>query len=186
MSRFFTAALGVITVLGLAAGSTVVNADEVPEPVTGVWQKHEYRFQFMGFTTTYSCDGLADKLALLLKYAGARNDVKAYPSACASGYGRPDKLASASLTFYTLTAPTGHGDEKLVPAVWRPISVTEKTPRELGYGDCELVDQFRTNLLPMFAARHIDSHMTCVPHQISGSSIDLKFEALTLSPIPKK
>jgi len=31
----------------------------------GVWQKHEYSFVFMGFTSTYSCDrsGRQDKIA---------------------------------------------------------------------------------------------------------------------------
>src|ERR1700689_2245195 len=42
----------------------------------GVWQKHEYSFQFLGFTTTYSCDGLASKLKDLLIAAGARADAK--------------------------------------------------------------------------------------------------------------
>ena len=74
-------------------------------PATGVWQKHEYRFSFVGFTTTYSCDGLADKLKLLLLAAGARKDAKSQPAACARGFGRPDKFASAYLTFYTLSTP---------------------------------------------------------------------------------
>ena len=29
------------------------------DPEQGVWQKHEYSFQFLGFTTTYSCKTLA-------------------------------------------------------------------------------------------------------------------------------
>jgi hypothetical protein len=74
-------------------------------PTKGVWQKHEYRFSFFGFTTTYSCDGLADKLKLLLIAAGARMDAKSQPAACTNGFGRPDRFASAYLTFYTLAAP---------------------------------------------------------------------------------
>src|SRR6202795_3344304 len=82
------------------------SADEPSAREPGVWQKHEYSFVFMGFTTTYSCDGLADKIKLLLIAAGARHDAKSWPGACANGFGRPDKFARADLTFYTL-APIG-------------------------------------------------------------------------------
>src|SRR5579859_3894759 len=78
------------------------SADEPSTREPGVWQKHEYSFVFLGFTSTYSCDGLADKIKLLLTAAGARNDSKSQPSVCANGFGRPDKFARADLTFYTL------------------------------------------------------------------------------------
>ena len=150
----------------------------------GSWQKHEYTFQYMGFTSTYSCDGLADKLKVLLLAAGARADLKSQPGACAEGFGRPDKFAQAYLTFYTLVplapdAPAGSG---AVPGLWRAVALASRSPRELALGDCELVEQFRHDLLPMFAARSIDSHMTCVPHQESGSVINLKFEVFAAAP----
>jgi hypothetical protein len=137
-------------------------ADEPPNaaaPDRGVWQKHEYSFAFMGFTSTYSCDGLADKLKVLL-------------------------IARADLTFYTL-APAGSdtsADAKRVDAVWRPVSFADRSPRELGTGDCELIEQFRNNVLPMFATRNVDARTTCIPHQISGSVISLRFESLAAAP----
>src|SRR3979490_174249 len=82
--------------------SRTSSADEPSAHERGVWQKHEYSFVFMGFTSTYSCDGLADKIKVLLIDAGARHDAKSFPGACANGFGRPDKFARASLTFYTL------------------------------------------------------------------------------------
>src|ERR1700727_3789592 len=84
-------------------------ADEQPaaNPQQGAWQKHEYSFQYLGFTTTYSCDGLASKLRIILLAAGAREDAKAISDGCARGFGTPDRLARARLTFYTL-APGGH------------------------------------------------------------------------------
>jgi len=85
----------------LVTRTSLANEPSAREP--GVWQKHEYSFAYMGFTSTYSCDGLADKLKLLLVAAGARQDAKSQPGACASGFGRPDKFARADLTFYTLT-----------------------------------------------------------------------------------
>jgi len=80
----------------------------------------------MGFTSTYSCDGLADKIKLLLTAAGARQDSKiCRPVPCAKRFGRPDKFARADLTFYTL-APSGTDTPpgtKPVDAVWRPVSI---------------------------------------------------------------
>jgi hypothetical protein len=159
------------------------SADDAPStaaPEHGVWQKHEYSFAYMGFTSTYSCDGLADKIKVLLIAAGARRDATSRPGACASGFGRPDKFARADLTFYTL-APVGgtaSADGKPVDALWRSVKFAARSPRELGTGDCELIEQFRSNVLPMFTTRNLDNHTSCIPHQLSGSNIDLTFESL--------
>ena len=154
--------------------------DPAHEP--GVWQKHQYSFAFLGFTSTYSCDGLADKLKVLLLAAGARGDVKASGGACPGGFGVPDKLARADLTFYTLAPGVGGSPADSADGVWKPVAIAARAPRELGTGDCELVEQFKTTVLPMFTARNIESHTVCVPHQESGSPIDLKFEAFGLRP----
>src|SRR5580692_4214887 len=174
-----TALLGCTLLTALSASSAFADDASSAAPEPGVWQKHEYSFAYMGFTSTYSCDGLADKLKLLLVAAGARKDAKSQPGACANGFGRPDKFARASLTFYTLapsvtdTVPAS----KPVDGVWRPVTFTNRSPRELSTGDCELVQQFRNNVLPMFTTRNVDDHTTCVPHQDSGSVINLKFES---------
>jgi hypothetical protein len=149
----------------------------------GTWQSHKYTFQFMGFTSTYSCDGLADKLKIVLLAAGARADVKSAPGACASGFGRPDKFARADLTFYTLTpADSGTVAGGGVQGVWRPVTFAARQPQQLGLGDCELMEQFRQQVLPMFTTRNVISSTTCIPHQESGSNIDLKFEAFAAVP----
>jgi hypothetical protein len=163
-------------------------ADDAPARQPGVWQKHQYSFEFLGFTSTYSCDGLADKIEVLLLAAGARRDSKSYPGACANGFGSPDKFARAELTFYTLTpsgtlAPSGIDTSgKPVDGVWRPVVFADRSPRELTTGDCELVEQFRNNVLPMFTTRNAEDHITCVPHQNSGSLISLRFESFAAAP----
>jgi hypothetical protein len=153
----------------------------------GVWQKHEYNFQYFGFTTTYSCDGLATKLRILLIAAGARADAKSISGACVRGYGDPDKLARANLTFYTL-APVGDAGNTSPPVsgAWRSVAFANRRPREIALGDCELIEQFRDKVLPMFTTRNIENRMTCVPNQLSGSGIDLKFEVLAALPGAKK
>jgi hypothetical protein len=183
--RKLVAMVGYSLVAALLASSPCLAADSsAGESDLGIWQKHEYSFVFMGFTSTYSCDGLADKIKLLLIAAGARKDSKSQPGACAAGFGRPDKFARADLTFYTL-APAAAGapsDVKPIHGTWRAVSFSARSPRDLSRGDCELVEQFRNNVLPMFTTRNVDSQTTCIPHQDSGSIINLKFESFTAAP----
>ena len=157
------------------------------EPEQGVWQKHEYSFQFLGFTTTYSCDGLASKLKVLLIAAGARADAKSSSNGCVGGYGSPDTFARANLKFYTL-APIENGENASPPinGVWRSVVIADRSPREVAPGDCELIEQFRDKVLPMFTTRNVDNRMTCVPNQLSGSVINLKFEVFAGLPAAKK
>jgi hypothetical protein len=140
---------------------------------------------FLGFTTTYSCDGLADKLKELLIAAGARADVKSFPGACAASFGRPDKFARADLTFYVLAPLDNQAGSNQTPVdgIWRSVTFANRSPRDLLIGDCELVEQFRDQVLVhMFTTRNVVSHTTCIPHQDSGSVIDLQFESLVAAP----
>jgi hypothetical protein len=170
---------------GISVTALAVEPSADSEP--GIWQKHEYSFQYMGFTTTYSCDGLASKLTAFLIAAGARADAKSTSLGCARGYGAPDKFAAARLTFYTL-APTGTGESASQPikGEWQPVTFAERSPREVARGDCELIEQFRDKVLPMFKTRDIESRMTCVPNQLSGSLINLKFDVFAAVPTAKK
>jgi hypothetical protein len=170
----------------LLGGAALADDPAAAAAQPGTWQSHKYTFQFLGFTTTYSCDGLADKLRLLLLAAGARADVKAQPGACASGFGRPDKFARADLTFYTLTPTEAPTDAKPVNGTWRPVTFANNSPRELGLGDCELIEQFRDRVLPMFNTRNVVSNTACVPYQYSGSTIDLKFDSFAAVPAKKQ
>src|ERR1700761_3306459 len=169
----------IIAALGLSLSVAALPAAREP----GVWVKHDTVFQFMGFTSTYSCDGLAYKLRILLIAAGARADAKSTADACSSGYGRPDKFARARLIFYTLAPATAGGSDGVpVDGNWRSVVFADRSPRDLRLGDCELVEQFRDKILPMFATRQVESGMTCIPNQLSGSLISLKFDALSAAP----
>lgn len=172
-----------ILAVALLLSRASLAAEGAPDAGPGTWQSHKYTFQFLGFTSTYSCDGLADKLRIVLLAAGARSDVKSTPGACASGFGRPDKFARADLTFYTLTpADSGAAAGAGVQGVWRPVAFASRQPRQLALGDCELMEQFRQQVLPMFTTRNVVSNTTCIPHQESGSNIDLRFDSFTAVP----
>ena len=164
--------LALIVTAPCAGTASASESTPASAPQAAVWTRHQYSFLYMGITSTYSCDGLADKLKVLLIAAGARPDAVSRPGACASSYGQPDKFARADLTFYTL-APAGDGkqaEDGSARGIWRAVRLAIGSPRELANGDCELVEQFRDVVLPMFTVRSVDDHTTCVPHQESGST----------------
>ena len=164
-------------------------------PVDGVWIEQKASFTHLGFTSTYSCDGLADKLKRLLIVAGARPDVVANPVGCANGYGRPSKLARVDLKFYTLSpadlvppgtpVAAGAGGVVPVPGYWKAVQFAGLSPRDFGAGDCELVEEFRDVLLPKFTTRSVESQLMCVPHQVSGGGLRLGFESFVAVPQAK-
>src|SRR5262249_51300455 len=97
-----------------------------------------------------------------------------------------DKFARANLTFYTLApadSAKGSGDATQgASGTWRSVSLSDHKPITLRIGDCELVEQFSHNVLPMFTTQNVVNRTTCVPHQDSGSLIDLRFDAFAATP----
>ena len=144
------------TVLVLAACAPLAPlaaADEAA--VQGVWLKHERRVDYVGFTSLYSCDGLEDKLRLLLKAAGARDDIKIHTS-CSNPFAGPSRIADAEVAFYALApaaaAATAAGAAPPEPGVgvWKAVEFSEQRPYWLDPGDCELVEQFDLFLVELF------------------------------------
>jgi len=156
-------------------------------PVTAVWVPHEVSFSYMGFTSYYSCDGLETKLKLLLRTSGARADLRVSAS-CSDMSGGPSRLSNARLRFHTLAlqAPTDV-KEALQPALgeWRTVSLRNRLPSGLSEGDCELVEQFDRELLPLFTVRDRVSQMNCIPHQRSFGGLRLQYSVLAPIPEPK-
>ena len=71
-----------IVYFGSASAAPAGAAAEAPPPELGIWAEQNYSFVHLGFTATYSCDGLADKLTYLLRAAGARADIQARALGC--------------------------------------------------------------------------------------------------------
>jgi hypothetical protein len=69
---------------------------------------------------------------------------------------------------------------------WKTVDVKAGLPHFVDPGDCELVEQFSKDVLPLFTTRNVESRMTCVPHELSPGQIRLKFEVLApLPPVEK-
>ena len=170
--------------IGLPAATALASeADAAVE--AGIWQKHEYSFRYVGFTSKYSCDGLAEKLKLLLLTSGARPDIRSEPGLCTEGFGHPDPLARAELVFYTLAPAASHARGEPGQGRWRNVTFAQRDPMDLQIGDCELVEQFSDEVVKkMFTTRNLIDKTSCIPHQESGSVIDLRFESLAPMPPP--
>ena len=163
-----------------------------PSPVDGTWQKHEGTFSYFGIVTRYSCDGLEDRVRRLLGMVGARPDFHV-SGACTSARVVPNRDQWIRVTFYTL-APAGSPPparqtgmrstptSEAARGEWREVEWTPTGPPELASGDCELVDQFAKQILPLFATRGLENRMRCTPNEANRLGIRLKFEVLAALP----
>ena len=152
-----------------------------PAEEPAVWARHEVDLQYMGFTTRYTCGGLKSKVRLLLKYMGVRDDVKILERGCEYGYQKVADFPRLKITFWAPALPE-KGDKDPgdpVLGVWKPVTIKRDSPKGLEMGDCELVEIFRDRVVPKFLTRDMQGDVNCIPHQLVGNRIDLRFEVLT-------
>jgi hypothetical protein len=55
--------------------------------------------------------------------------------------------------------------EAPVIAHWKTVEVAPGGTGIDAAGDCELVEQIKQKIMPLFTARNVDSNARCVPHQ---------------------
>jgi len=65
-----------------------------------------------------------------------------------------------------------------VPAHWKAVNLKLGRDVASNSGQCELLEQIRQHLLPLFTARDIVFKSHCVPHQVSPGSTVLRAEVL--------
>jgi hypothetical protein len=95
---------GALAMLAALSGAAVWadTPDQAANGVTAVWTPKEVRFVYMGFTSKFSCDGLADRIRSVLLVLGARKDLKVSPSACSTPFGRPDPFPGVTIKMNVL------------------------------------------------------------------------------------
>lgn len=174
-----------IALLALMTCATPALAAE--QSAMGAWKRHEVELTYMGFTTRYSCDGLRDKAALLLRQLGARPGFKVTGFGC-PGFQQVTEFPRVKMVFEAPEVPAKgqRGVGEPVPAAWQRVQITNRQPRDLALGDCELVEQFRDKVLPLFTTRNVVDRTSCIPHQLSGSVIDLQLEVLVGQSVDKR
>ena len=124
---------------GILSAGVALAGDAAPAtPQPGVWKKHTYAFHFMGFTSTYSCDGLADQLKVLLLAAGARKDDPSARSDRPGAHKQPyfihraDGGVLAFAGIYELWRDDAAGDGDPDAWLWTAAIITTQAQDDLG------------------------------------------------------
>jgi hypothetical protein len=158
------------------AGATE-SAPGVPQPAR--WTQKKLFFVYRGLQTNYSCDGLQDQIREVLLTLGARkSDLDLVQTGCTSGF------KGVSGTFSVLEpvppeqaySPSASGS---VAARWQPVQVQLDRPGKDVNAQCELLDQVKQRILPLFATRNIQYDSTCSPRQLIVGGTSLKLEVLS-------
>ena len=168
-----------------AQGAAEAQSGEIQsgEPQLGVWTDKELTFVYQGFTTKYSCDGLRDKVrGVLLDLGAQKKGLKVMQLGCSSPSGRPDPFPGVRVKMKVLQ-PAGSVDPKQtdqipVAAHWKPLDLKLRDSFSNDSGECELVEQIRHSIVPLFATRNVDLKTSCIPHQASATRPSLKMEVL--------
>jgi hypothetical protein len=151
---------------------------------SAVWTSKELHFVYMGFTTKYSCDGLRDKVRDVLIKLGAQRDLKVYETGCSVRSGMPAPFPGVMVRMSVLepasTASSAVQEPSVVRAHWKPLDLKLDRTSRADSGECELVEQIKQQILPLFAVRNVDFSADCVPHQLSPMTPRLRAEILAI------
>jgi len=151
------------------------------ESQQAVWTEKELTFVYQGFTTRYSCDGLRDKVrGVLLDLGAEKKGLKVLQLGCSSPSGRPDPFPGVRVKMSVLQPASGTADDKQAPvaAHWKPVDLKLRDSFTTESGECELVEQIRHKIVPLFATRNVDLKATCIPHQATAARPTLRLEVL--------
>lgn len=188
------------------AQAPVPSAD-APPAVSAVWLERDLTFTYMGFTSRYSCDGLRDKVRLVLRQLGAGPDVEVTARNCMRLSGpewspavrivaafpaeaTPELLAelAASAPERELAARAGGGPATEAtaqfPARWRRVEFQSGPHglRDIDDGDCELMEQLQRSVFERIGVRVLESRLSCVPRQVTLGAVRMLVEVL--EPVP--
>ena len=154
---------------------------EAAQKELAVWTPKEVQFTYMGFTTTYSCDGLQSDIREMLLQLGARkSDLKVYEEPCSGAPDRPNPFPGVRIKMSVLTpAPSTQSDlSKMVQAQWKTVKLPYRETGINAAGQCELLEQFKKTVLPLFTTRNVQLVATCVPHQLTPLGTKLQADVL--------
>jgi hypothetical protein len=60
------------------------------------------------------------------------------------------------------------------------VALAPHRPFGLDSGDCELMEQFRDKVLPLFTIRAPQIRIQCIPHQDTGGDFSLQLQVFAL------
>jgi hypothetical protein len=164
-----------------------VRAESADDGQSAVWTQKEFKFVYQGFTTKYSCDGLRDKIREILLTFGARKDMQVNDWGCAGNSGVPDAFPGVAVKMNVLEpadAAKAAAAEPAVASHWKSVKVRLDRSSVSEAGECELVEQVKQKILPLFTTRNVDFRNMCVPHQLTPGGTQLSADVLIADPKP--
>lgn len=173
--------LGVASLLATASGMCATG-----NSVAAVWKERHIDFVFAGRTARYTCDGLRGKVRAMLLDLGARRDVKVVAIGCQAH----DRLRAASRgpslnVMFSAPAlpddaakPLRVGDLAATDARFVGFTISSDAFRNMGSADCELVQEFARQILPMLATRNVRRDIACLPAEHGGGHFFVRGEIL--------
>jgi hypothetical protein len=171
----------IIAVVPVANAIAASPADD--DTVEAVWKAQQVNFEYRGYSTIYSCQSLEDKLQVILRSVGAREDLQLRSYACNEEIGvarfqvslqSPVVASEANIREITthdakdeLVARV-NGEKLAAPedlprfaAVWKTVSFARDRDMRLERGDCELVKQLRREILPRLSVQVVKDNVRC-------------------------
>lgn len=170
----------------LLTGGPVLAAAK--DTVAAVWVPKKTRFIYQGFTTRYTCSGLRDEVAHLLRKLGAQ-DLHVEEVPCSSRPGVPSPFPGVTVTMRVLvpaSSPEASRHKSAaapVQAHWQEVVLMPSNAGFDSQGNCELIEEFKESFLPLFSTRNVKYESTCVPYQLTMGT---HLSAQVLMPPPKK
>jgi hypothetical protein len=158
--------LAACAMLLLACAAWGAQSEGADGAVAAVWAPRQLHFVFEGFTAHYSCDGLQDKIRHVLTELGAERGFQVTLAGCSSPFGRPDPFPGVDIKMNVLQ-PADPKDSAAQPlrAHWRRVDLRLDKDPVWEASDCELLEQIKQKILPLFATRNVDFSSNCVPYQ---------------------
>ncbi len=177
--------------LTVAMSATMTLAVNAAPSQPAKWVSRDVKFTYQGFTTQYSCDGLRDNAKAILQALGARlpmDGVRSTPCASLSVSPlsqSPGIQGNISVLVPATTAEISRRDPSLLPAHWKRVNLMDTAGMDTRRGaQCELLEQAKRDLVPLFATRNLDFSAACVAHATAVSSTTFTVEVLEADPQP--
>jgi hypothetical protein len=146
-----------------------------------VWASKDLDFAYRGFTVKYTCDGLQDKMRRVLTQLGARADMQLRAYGC-TRLTAPDTFAGVRMQIHVLQPADSH-DGQSVSAHWQRVDLLANRGPVDAAADCELIEQIKQKILPLFATRNVDAVSVCAYRQRLVGGTRLSAEVLVADPV---
>ena len=166
------------------AMTSCVSPSIMADHVLAKWEAQQVEFKYRGFTTQYTCRGIESKLRHILKGIGARDDVR-IKARCSGGFNVPSEFITVLMAFaMPIVVDETEISAETFQAEWKKIRISNRSPRRIQPGDCELIELLAKNVFLKIGAKNINNKTRCIPKTTSLFSINTSM--LLLLPVPEE